>query len=552
MANETKLGVAQVPIRADLNELDKDLGTAKAKLEGGIGGLTKSLAGSIGHALPALVPAAAVTGAVAVGFNKLKEAIGAAKEEQVGVRQLAAAVQATGASWEVAEEQVEGYIAAQTKRAALDDAEGREALANLTYATNDYRRAMDLLPLTMDLAAGKQMNLKNAAEIVGKVAQGNVSILTRYGITLEKGATAGEALAELQMRFAGQAEAYGQSLEGAEKRTDIAIGNIKETIGGAFLPVMTELKLQVAEQLEEMLPTIEDFAERMGETLGGFLDVAMPHIDRGLQVLTGKLDWDAFWKPLWEGEWVNAEPEATDPAWEFRPGLKSRVWDPEEMWQDLGISQETGDAILAEIQAIREHGIGVWMTEKFEPAYGEEGVLEGMSTVDIWRKAFPGGNVFGLKVGGPVREVGAEELREDPASIFRRFFTGGISPAQILEMAFPWGRAGWEPEPNTWFERSEAGHIVPRGGVDLLEMLKIDLSDTFERDEAGRIVPRADVLAQEQRRAQESVSIAELVQGIRELIAYLKTTPQREVKVSVDTRGGDAVMGQLRASGYMP
>ena len=560
MAGESKLGVAQVPIRATLDDLDKDLSTAKQRLEGGIGGIAKGLSGALGGILPTLIPVAAITGTVAVGFKKLKEAIGAAKEEQVGVGQLAGAIRATGVEWESVEGEIEGYIAAQSRRVALDDGEGREALKNLTFATNDYRRAMDLMPLTMDLAAGKQMSLANAAEIVGKVAQGNVGILTRYGIQMEKGATAGEALAEMQSRFAGQAEAYGQSLEGAEKRTDIAVGNIMETIGGAFLPVLTTLKLQLAEKLEDMLPTIEAFAERAGVALSGFVDKAMPIIDQGLKLLMGEIDWEQFWKPLWEGHYTLDEAGLP----QFQPGLRERVWDPEEMWQDLGISQETGDRILEEIQAIREHGLGVWMKEKFEPAYGEAGVLEGMSQSDIMRAAYPGGNVFGLQVGGPAPVVPEETLREDPGSIFTRLFTGKISPGQIMEMAFPWGRADWQPQQNQWFQRGESGNIIPTGGFDVLEALKLDLSETYERDVEGRIVPRADVLAQEERRAEETVTLAELVAGIGDLIAFIKGNPpgvtvqRMTVEAEVDTRsrraGGadDAIVKGLREAGYLP
>ena len=45
MAGETKLGTAVVPIRATMDELDKDLAQAKAKCETASGGLSKALGG---------------------------------------------------------------------------------------------------------------------------------------------------------------------------------------------------------------------------------------------------------------------------------------------------------------------------------------------------------------------------------------------------------------------------------------------------------------------------------------------------------------------------
>ena len=59
------------------------------------------------------------------------------------------------------------------------------------------------------------MDVAKAGELVGKVAGGNTGILGRYGIKIKEGATATEALGELQEKFSGQAKAYGDTTQGA-------------------------------------------------------------------------------------------------------------------------------------------------------------------------------------------------------------------------------------------------------------------------------------------------------------------------------------------------
>ncbi len=197
--------------------------------------------------------AAAVAG-LAAG---LAVCVQAAAEEQVGIAKLGAAVTASGGNWDEASVAIEAYLVAQTKRAALDDGAGREALSRLTTATGSYQKAMELLPIAMDLAAAKGIDLATASELVGKVANGNTAILSRYGITLEEGATATEALAAMQKTFGGQAEAYGNTMAGQQAKIGIAFGNLKETIGAALLPVVTNIMEKFSTWATDLMPKLE-------------------------------------------------------------------------------------------------------------------------------------------------------------------------------------------------------------------------------------------------------------------------------------------------------
>jgi hypothetical protein len=245
-----KLADVFVALSADNKQLTKDLGDAEQQ--------GQSWASRLGGSLKAAIPTAMIVGAIAGIGKGLWDAAQAAGEEEKGIVRLQAAVEASGGTWDTASGKIETYIAKQSQRTALDDGEARDALTRLITATGDYEKSLGLMGLAQDLAIGKDIDLKTAAEIVGKVSEGNVSILTRYGITLQDGATATEALAVLQERFGGQAEAYGATFEGAQQRMGIAMGNLKETIGGFLLPILTELFTSLAGLAEQAIPWVED------------------------------------------------------------------------------------------------------------------------------------------------------------------------------------------------------------------------------------------------------------------------------------------------------
>jgi len=185
---------------------------------------------------------------------------------------VSAAVSKMPGTWEEASASIEKYLVSEAKRTALDDGEGRVAVQRLIEATGDYRKSLGLMGITQDLAAAKGMDLASAAQLVGRVAQGNTTILTRYGIQLAKGTTATEALAAMQKRFGGQAEAYGKTYEGSQKRLSVAIGNIKETIGAKLLPVLATAAGGMASWLIDALPVVEAGAEKFGKAIEPITD----------------------------------------------------------------------------------------------------------------------------------------------------------------------------------------------------------------------------------------------------------------------------------------
>ena len=118
----------------------------------------------------------------------------ASREEEVGITRLSTAVDNAGLSWDQHGAAIEQIIQAR-QRLAYSDGTLRDSLSILVAQTGSVTDALKLQLLAADVARGKNIDLATASEIVGKVAQGNTSILTRYGIVLDKNATVQEALA---------------------------------------------------------------------------------------------------------------------------------------------------------------------------------------------------------------------------------------------------------------------------------------------------------------------------------------------------------------------
>lgn len=198
-------------------------------------------------AKPMAVLGAAIT--AEMGF-----AVKAAEEERLSIAQLSAVMSNAQNVFGDSAQAIEELIKAQQRQTGVTDDEQRQAMSSLIVTTNDFRKSMELLPLVLDLAAAKQMDVVTAAELVGKVAEGNTGILGRYGIQLQAGATSAQALAELQERVGGSAAAMASPFEILKGTLE----NLQETIGGAVLPSITKMA-------EKLIIIIENVTEWIGK-----------------------------------------------------------------------------------------------------------------------------------------------------------------------------------------------------------------------------------------------------------------------------------------------
>lgn len=230
---------------------------------GRLGGTAGKVGGGIGKVGGAIVDVGKVAAAAAGGgilalAGGLAYATKQAADEEKGIARLDAALRANIKGYKGNTDAIEKLISKRENLAFSDDAL-RDSLGRLVTVTKNVEKAQQLQGIAMDFARLKGIDLVTASELIGKVSAGNLGILSRYGITLHKGATATEALAEIQKRGAGQAEAYGKTTAGAFEAFNIKLGDVVENIGGALLPVATQLAGMLTTQV---IPAAEKVADQ--------------------------------------------------------------------------------------------------------------------------------------------------------------------------------------------------------------------------------------------------------------------------------------------------
>ena len=231
--------------------VDRAMGGLKST-GGGLTGILGGLGGAL-TSLPVIIGAGGVTAAI-IGMTK------AAADDEAAQKRLLAAAQANVPGWN-------GYSGAldtaikKSQDLGFTDDEARDSLVRLVTSTKDVDEATRLNAAAMDLARLKGIPLADAANIIGKVHDGNVGILSRYGIEVAKGSDATAALAAIQAAASGQAETYGSTTAGGMDRLGIAVGELGEQVGTLFLPVMQGV---VSLLNDTLLPAISGLITNLG------------------------------------------------------------------------------------------------------------------------------------------------------------------------------------------------------------------------------------------------------------------------------------------------
>ena len=156
----------------------------------------------------------------------------------------------------------EQIIEAQALIAAFVDEE--EAIAKATKAT-------------LDLAAAKNMDLTAAADLVSKTLGSSTNALSRYGIEVIGAVGSTERLDSLignvADKFGGQATAQTETLAGAMRQLEMAVGDAGEKLGSNFAkPISdTALALQfIVTQGSEFQENLGKMAKEIGVSEGMF------------------------------------------------------------------------------------------------------------------------------------------------------------------------------------------------------------------------------------------------------------------------------------------
>jgi len=170
----------------------------------------------------------------------------AAAEQDVGIQRLAITLKTVGVNYDTVKDSLEANITATQIKTGISDTQQRDMLSRLVLVTQDYKKALDLLPTALDLAAIGGMDAASAATYLAKayldLANGAQTVGIRLGYTTVQF----KSLEDIENRVRGAAEAMANPFDVLKTR----ISDLKETIGETLMPELQKL-------LNVFLPIIE-------------------------------------------------------------------------------------------------------------------------------------------------------------------------------------------------------------------------------------------------------------------------------------------------------
>lgn len=128
--------------------------------------------------------------------------------------------------------ELETLFESMTKTTRFSERELADAFATLLNVSNDYKGSLQNLGLVANIAVARQMDLSAAATLVGRVMDGNTSMLKRYGIVLKEDGI--DPMDQLRQRFNDFATKDAETLGGGLARIVNAFEKIQEAIGKAI------------------------------------------------------------------------------------------------------------------------------------------------------------------------------------------------------------------------------------------------------------------------------------------------------------------------------
>lgn len=230
----------------------------------------------------ALPAAAAIAGLGYVAIDAVK----AFAEDDAAAQKLATTLQNVTNATDGQIKSVEDFITKTSIAAAVADDELRPALDSLVRGTGDVTQAQDLLGLALDISAGTGKDLGSVSDALSKAYNGNYKALKALDPALagliEEGADADTIFGRLAGTFQNQASKQANTAQGKFKSLSIALGETKESIGAALLPI-----------IEKLLPKLQSMGNFIRDNTGlivkigvviGALAVAILAVNAGLTV----------------------------------------------------------------------------------------------------------------------------------------------------------------------------------------------------------------------------------------------------------------------------
>jgi phage-related protein len=184
------------------------------------------------------------------------------KQQKVLARQLQKNAHAT----DEAVAATERWITAQGNARGVADDKLRPALAVLAGATKDVQKSQELASLAMDVSAARGLDLETVSKALAKGYAGNTGALGKLVPGISKAALASHDFTRIQGELAkmvgGTAATAADTASGKWERMKLRIREAGESIGYAFLPMLTKVADFVS---AKVAPALERFATWLGK-----------------------------------------------------------------------------------------------------------------------------------------------------------------------------------------------------------------------------------------------------------------------------------------------
>lgn len=186
-------------------------------------------------------------------------------EAQTGMLRLSAAIKNNPMLNGQSYTNLNRFASEMQKLTGITDDEVRQSEAFLVTMQLTEDQITSVMRAAIDLSATGMVDLNTAVRSLGGSFEGNIGMLSRYvpalrGLTTEQ-LKAGDAVALVAKQYGGLAQSTAQGIEGQKKLLDRSIEELKESIGGAFAPL-------VSAGLKGITPIIDDMTRWFDENQG--------------------------------------------------------------------------------------------------------------------------------------------------------------------------------------------------------------------------------------------------------------------------------------------
>ena len=224
---------------------------------------------SMGGSIKKLVGVAAGAAGVAVAIKAIGASVKAAAEDAKSQKILADQLQRTTGATKAQIAASEEFVSKLSLQTGVLDDTLRPALTNAVRGTGSLEKGQKLLAMALDGAAASGKPVDTVMNALIKAQNGNTASLYKLAPELKK--TKG-GLDEYAASVKGAAEASANPFD----RFKVAMEEVKETVGGALLPVINKL-------VTALMPIIQ----QVGPLLAKVMEALTPIFDAIIAVLPG-------------------------------------------------------------------------------------------------------------------------------------------------------------------------------------------------------------------------------------------------------------------------